>query len=53
MIRAKLKKPSPSKKWDLKWSEDMFEVIHKEDEQYVLNDGLQGVGIRANRLKVK
>ena len=53
MVRVKVKKKITSKSWDLKWSEDVFEVLHIKDEQYLLNNGLRRVYIRADLLKVK
>ena len=53
MVRVKVKKTITSKSWDLKWSEDVFKVIHIKDEQYLLNNGLRRVYIRADLLKVK
>ena len=53
MVRVKVKKTITSKSWDLKWSEDVFKVLHIKDEQYLLNNGLRRVYIRADLLKVK
>ena len=53
MVRVKVKKKITSKSWDLKWSEDVFKVIHIKDEQYLLNNGLKRVYIRADLLKVE
>ena len=53
MVRVTVKKTITSKSWDLKWSEDVFKVLHIKDEQYLLNNGLRRVYIRADLLKVK
>ena len=53
MVRVKVKKTINSKSCDLKWSEDVFKVIHIKDEQYLLNNGLRRVYIRADLLKVR
>ena len=53
MVRVKVKKTINSNNWGLKWSEDVFKVIHIKDEQYLLNNGLRRVYIRADLLNLK